>query len=177
MKKMLAIALIAAVLMPAAAEAGMDKAKDWWVMTDSRPQPVKDSELSGYWWWPTDAASNSGDSEPWGNRGLVYGMWGPEKPVEAPPAPAPAAPAPQVSRSVPVFNDVLFDFDKSTLRPAGKEVVNDVVGSMKQFSGDTLTVVGHTCDIGSDSYNMGLGKERHHCWRYRFRACAVDEQG
>ena len=158
MKKVFAIVLIAALLAPVAALAE-NKSADWWVMTESRPQPVKDSVLSGYWWWPVDTASNAGDSELWGNRGLVYGMWAPQTPVEAPPAP-PEAPAPTVRREVPVFSNVLFDFDKSNLRPEGKDVVNSVVGSLQANPSDTLTVVGHTDSIGTDEYNMGLGQRR-----------------
>ena len=105
MKKVFAIVLIAALLAPVAALAE-NKSADWWVMTESRPQPVKDSVLSGYWWWPVDPASNAGDSELWGNRGLVYGMWAPQTPAEPPPPP-PEAPAPTVPRDVPVFSNAL----------------------------------------------------------------------
>lgn len=160
MKKAFALILIAALLSPVAAFA-QNKSADWWIMTESRPQPVKDSVLSGYWWWPVDPASNANDGELWGNRGLVYGMWAPAAPpVEAPPAPAPPAPAPQVRREVPVFSNVLFDFDKSNLRPEGREVVNSVVNSLQANPNDTLTVVGHTDSIGTDEYNMGLGQRR-----------------
>ena len=39
----------------------------WWP-TDAQPGPVKDSEKSGYWWWP----AQPGQKTPWGNRGYVY---------------------------------------------------------------------------------------------------------
>lgn len=161
MKHVFAWVLIAALLSPVAAFA-QDRSADWWIMTESRPQPVKDSVLSGYWWWPVDAASNVNDSELWGNRGLVYGMWAPERPpVEPPPpAPAPEAPAPQVSRQVPVFSNVLFDFDKSNLRPEGRDVVENVVNTLQANPNDRLTVVGHTDSIGTDEYNMALGQRR-----------------
>ena len=58
------------------------------------------------------------------------------------------------------MSDVLFDFDKSNLRPEGQAVVDQVVGSMKANPGDTLTVVGHTDSVGTDEYNMGLGQRR-----------------
>lgn len=170
MKKVLVMTMIAAMLAPVSAIA--DKSSDWWLMLDSRPAPVKDSELSGYWWWPNEAASNNADGELWGNRGLVYGSWGP---TEAPAPPeAPAEAGPQVSRDVPVMSDVLFDFDKSNLRPEGQQVVDQVVSSMKANPGDTLTVVGHTDSVGTDEYNMGLGQRRANTVRDAIVAGGVD---
>lgn len=174
MKKVFAWILIAAFLSPAAAFA-QNKSADWWIMTESRPQPVKDAVLGGYWWWPVDPASNVNDSELWGNRGLVYGEWAPAAPpVEAPPAPAPEAPAPQVTRQVPVFSNVLFDFDKSDLRPEGRDVVQNVVESLQANPNDRLTVVGHTDSIGTDEYNMALGQRRANTVRDAIVAGGID---
>lgn len=173
MKKVFAIVLIAALFAPVLALAE-NKSADWWIMTESRPQPVKDSVLSGYWWWPVDPASNSNDSELWGNRGLVYGMWGPSQPVEAPVAPGPDTAAPSVSRQVPVFSNVLFDFDKSNLRPEGQDVVSNVVSTLKANPNDTLTVVGHTDSIGTDEYNMALGQRRANTVRDAIVAGGID---
>ena len=55
---------------------------------------------------------------------------------------------------------MLFDFDKSVLRPEAKAVIDQVVADLKQFADDTIEVQGHTCDLGSDAYNMGLGQRR-----------------
>lgn len=104
------------------------------------------------------AGSNSGDTELWGNRGVVYHCW--EKPVPpTPPTPTPPPPAPP-TRTKPVFNNVLFDFDKAVLKPEGKAVVDQVVAEMKAHAQDTIVIEGHTCDIGSDAYNEGLGQRR-----------------
>ena len=45
----------------------LQKEFHWWP-TDARPAPVKDPEMGGYWWIPTEP----GTATPWGNRGYVY---------------------------------------------------------------------------------------------------------
>jgi len=52
------------------------------------------------------------------------------------------------------FNaDTLFDFDKAELRPAGRAALNASLGKIADMSPETITVVGHTDRLGSDSYN------------------------
>jgi OOP family OmpA-OmpF porin len=60
----------------------------------------------------------------------------------------------------PVYAHVLFDFDKSVLKPEGKAEVDKVVADMKKYSKDSIVIEGHTCNIGTDEYNMGLGQRR-----------------
>ncbi|HRI88326.1 MAG TPA: OmpA family protein, partial [Candidatus Hydrogenedentes bacterium] len=50
--------------------------------------------------------------------------------------------------------------DKAVLKPEGKAVVDQVVAEMKAHGKDTVVIEGHTCDLGSDEYNMGLGQRR-----------------
>lgn len=139
---------------------------DWWAQSDAGPNPVKASGGSGYWWWPTTPASNDGDGELWGNRGVVYGMFTPAPPPPPPPPPPepPAAPpAPTPERIVPVLNDVLFDFDKSDVKEGGRAEISKVAGVLKDNPGDTVTIEGHTCDIngsGDPDYNTKLGQRR-----------------
>jgi len=161
MKRFVALALVAAVV-GACGTAQAAKVWDdmsWWGNTGATPEPVKDSARSGYWWWPKEPASNAGDSELWGNRGIVYSMWEPKKEEPAPPPPPPEKPV-AVTRETPVFNNVLFDFDKSVLKAEGKAETDKVVAAMKQFSKDTLVIEGHTCNVGEEAYNMGLGQRR-----------------
>lgn len=152
---------------PLASAASTMNDLSWFGNTGATAMPVKDAHYSGYWWWPTVPESNSGDGELWGNRGVVYNMYNAPKPpapvAAAPPAPPAAPAAPKVERSIPVFNHVLFDFDKSTLKDAGKQEVGKVAAVLKQYSGDTVTVEGHTCDLngsGDPQYNTKLGKRR-----------------
>ncbi len=91
----------------------------------------------------------------------------------APPAvqPAPAAPAQIVALTPPpapapvaqkltLDADTLFDFDKSTLRPAGRDALDSFVGKLKDISPETIMTIGHADRIGSDRYNQRLSEQR-----------------
>ena len=134
----------------------------WWGNTGATPEPVKDPKgRAGYWWWPTEPATNTNDTEVWGNRGVIYYV-GWEKSAPEPDRPAPPATEEprQPIRTAIALNNVFFDFDKSTLKAEGKTEVGKLVSEMKKYEGDTLVVSGHTCNIGADAYNMGLGQRR-----------------
>jgi OOP family OmpA-OmpF porin len=79
------------------------------------------------------------------------------------PAPAPvavvAAPKP-VAERVTLDADTLFDFDKSTLRPAGQEALDIFVAGLKDISPELISAVGHTDRFGTDSYNQHLSDQR-----------------
>jgi outer membrane protein OmpA-like peptidoglycan-associated protein len=55
---------------------------------------------------------------------------------------------------------VLFDFDKANLKPAGQQIVAEVVKDLNENPDLRAHLVGHTDAIGSDQYNMGLSKRR-----------------
>jgi OOP family OmpA-OmpF porin len=82
--------------------------------------------------------------------------------VEAPPAPAPAPAAPQApaASKVTYAADAFFDFDKSTLKPAGKAKLDDLVGKVKGINLEVIIAVGHTDNVGSDVYNQKLAVKR-----------------
>ncbi len=139
----------------------------WWGNTPGTEKPVKDRTRSGYWWWPKDP----GDTELWGNRGVVYSTAYGAAPVEPPrddrgvriPVPADKPEPPpvvEVQRKIPVYGDFLFNFDKFDLSEQGQKVTNRVVRDMKKYTKDKLVIVGHTCNVGSDDYNLDLGKRR-----------------
>ena len=56
--------------------------------------------------------------------------------------------------------DALFDFDKSVLRPAGRDTLDKFVKGIQGINPPTITAVGHTDRIGSMSYNQNLSEER-----------------
>lgn len=164
MKKLIALAIVAALVglsTPAQAAKHWDD-YSWWGNTGAKADPVADSKgRSGYWWWPTEAASNADDGELWGNRGVVYHVYAKAaEPAANTAAPAPAAPAPAAVKRDAISASVLFDFDKSILKPEGKMEVDKIVGSLKAHGKDTIEVSGHTCNVGADAYNMGLGQRR-----------------
>ncbi|NCV89195.1 MAG: OmpA family protein [Betaproteobacteria bacterium] len=85
------------------------------------------------------------------------------KPAAAPaPAPAPAAPPPAapMSEKVTFAADTFFDFDKSVLKPAGKSMLDDLVGKIGMMSLEVVIAVGHTDSVGSNQYNQKLGARR-----------------
>lgn len=131
----------------------------WWGTSGATPAPVKDEVVNAYWWWPTEPASNADDSELWGNRGKVLHNIIPAK-EEPPVAPPPVAPPPPAVLDIPVFNNVLFDYDKSFLRPEGRQVTDQVVEFMKAHPETVTTITGHASKEGTDAYNMALGQRR-----------------
>ncbi len=101
------------------------------------------------------------------------------KPAPAPaptPAPAPApAPAPQprqevkpveapkpkpVAEKVTFASDVLFDFDKSVVKPEGKAKLDDLSTKVRGVNLEVVIAIGHADSIGSDAYNQKLSVRR-----------------
>ena len=85
-------------------------------------------------------------------------------PVAVAPAPV-AAPvvvpvAPPAATKVTYAADAFFDFDKSVIKPAGKEKLNDLIGKIKDINLEVIIAVGHTDSVGSDSYNQKLSVRR-----------------
>ena len=84
----------------------------------------------------------------------------PKEVCEPPMAKAAAATAKPSGDKVTVAADALFDFNKSTLRPAGKAKLDEVVAMSKQIKLEVIIAVGHTDRIGSDAYNQKLSERR-----------------
>ena len=58
------------------------------------------------------------------------------------------------------ISDVLFDFDKYTLKPGAREKLAKVSGILLAYPGLKIQLEGHTDSIGSDDYNMTLSEHR-----------------
>jgi len=58
------------------------------------------------------------------------------------------------------MSDVLFDFNKHTLRPAAREKLAKISGIILSHPGLRLEVDGYTDSIGSEEYNMKLSEQR-----------------
>ncbi|QAU35493.1 outer membrane beta-barrel protein [Janthinobacterium sp. 17J80-10] len=121
-----------------------------------------------------DAVGNKGDIELI-SVGLVY-RFGAKTPtpaarvdtpvfVAAAPASQPApvtvipAPAPVATR-VSFAADSLFDFDKTTLKLAGKQALDKLAADLKGTAFDVVIVTGHTDRLGSHAYNVKLSSRR-----------------
>ena len=80
------------------------------------------------------------------------------------PAPVPTT-SPKVAEKKTVkltyATDTLFDFDKSILKPEGRQMLDGLIGMInKDYNLEVIIAVGHTDWIGTDSYNMKLGMRR-----------------
>jgi adhesin transport system outer membrane protein len=86
----------------------------------------------------------------------------PPRPPVARPAPAAPAPPPAAKPAVVVrlSADVLFDFDKSELRPEGVARLDEFVGKLKASPFELLIATGHTDAMGTDEYNEALSLRR-----------------
>jgi outer membrane protein OmpA-like peptidoglycan-associated protein len=58
------------------------------------------------------------------------------------------------------INDVLFDFDRYTLKPGAREKLAKVSGILLAYPGLKIQVEGHTDSIGTDEYNQRLSEQR-----------------
>lgn len=76
----------------------------------------------------------------------------------APPPPPPAAPP--APRRVSLSADSLFTFDKSALKPEGKQALDKLGSELRGVQFDVIKVTGHTDRIGSRAYNMKLSTQR-----------------
>ncbi|MBG6073847.1 MULTISPECIES: outer membrane protein OmpA [unclassified Polaromonas] len=106
-------------------------------------------------WTPATAAP--------GCDGAIVPVVAPAPVVVAPPVAAPAAVvpvAPPAATKVTYAADAFFDFDKSVIKPAGKEKLDDLIGKIKDINLEVIIAVGHTDSVGSDSYNQKLSVRR-----------------
>jgi OmpA-OmpF porin, OOP family len=89
-------------------------------------------------------------------------------PVVAAPAPAPAPtplvvappPPPPVIEQISLSSDVLFEFDKAELLPAGQKKIDEIADRLKGANVQQINAVGHADRIGSDDYNKQLSEKR-----------------
>jgi OmpA-OmpF porin, OOP family len=80
------------------------------------------------------------------------------EPIAAAPVPSPAALA--LPMKVTFSADALFDFDRATIRPGGKQSLDKFATDLRGTKFDLITVTGHTDRIGSRAYNAVLSTRR-----------------
>jgi outer membrane protein OmpA-like peptidoglycan-associated protein len=73
---------------------------------------------------------------------------------------AQAAPPPPPAKKKIVLRSVHFDFDKATLKPDAKPILDEAVQVLKQEGSVDIVVEGHTDSVGTDQYNLGLSRRR-----------------
>ena len=115
-----------------------------------------------------DAKTGETDSESLGFDVVYYPTRTSTPAPVATPAPAPVvapAPAPQPVEETKTFtltSDVLFDFGKATLKPAGVTALSQLYNQIQtlEMTDKNIVVYGYTDRIGSDAYNLKLSQER-----------------
>ena len=81
------------------------------------------------------------------------------KPAPEKPKPAPEKPKP-VAKKVTFAADVLFDFDKSVIKPEGRSKLDDISAKAKGINLEVVIAIGHADSTGSDAYNQRLSVRR-----------------
>ncbi len=82
---------------------------------------------------------------------------------QAAPAPAeapPRAPVKPVAERARIAAQVLFDFDRAILKPAGRSALDDVASKSRDVALESIIVTGHADRIGSEAYNRSLSAHR-----------------
>src|SRR5688572_23032516 len=126
------------------------------LVVDSRGAPV----MSGF---GTCVRSGFGPAPQWTDK--CHGE-GPA-PV-ATPAPAPEPVVPVVAAAVPLavyekvaFDaKVLFDSDKATLRPAGRDTLDQFIAKIQGLDAQSIAAIGYADRMGSESSNQMLSEQR-----------------
>lgn len=74
----------------------------------------------------------------------------------------PGARVERVGEGIQVTFDsgILFDFDSDAVRGAAQSNLKTLASSLNRYPGSELVIVGHTDDVGADSYNQDLSERR-----------------
>jgi len=65
-----------------------------------------------------------------------------------------------IDEKVFVFDDIQFKFDSSELLPASMPILNQIVLTLLNNPEIKVEISGHTCNIGTAEYNLGLSRRR-----------------
>lgn len=62
--------------------------------------------------------------------------------------------------AVTFASGILYPFNSVDILPAGRENLRNLAQSLQRYPGTEVLIVGHTDNVGSDEYNMGLSQRR-----------------
>jgi peptidoglycan-associated lipoprotein len=85
-----------------------------------------------------------------------------------------AKPAPPPAPAKEPLQDVFFDFDKSNIRPDGKQSLDANIQWLKANSAVRIRVEGHCDERGTNEYNLALGERRARATRDYLVAGGID---
>ncbi|MBE0631654.1 MAG: OmpA family protein, partial [Burkholderia vietnamiensis] len=81
--------------------------------------------------------------------------------AQAPQPPVAPAAAPAISSQKITYQaDALFDFDKATLKPLGKQKLDELASKIEGMNTEVVVATDYTDRIGSDKYNDRLSLRR-----------------
>ncbi len=58
------------------------------------------------------------------------------------------------------MDNVLFDFDKSAIKPDGAKILDRLIAFLNENSDKKVELEGHTDSVGTEQYNQGLSERR-----------------
>jgi len=64
-----------------------------------------------------------------------------------------------VERTI-ILDNVLFDFDKSNVKPEGAAILDRLVAFMNENKASRVNLAGFTDNIGTEAYNQALSERR-----------------
>lgn len=70
------------------------------------------------------------------------------------------APPPPAERMLISLDTLFFEFDRSDIRPAGRDVLNRVIRLLADSAAWRVSLEGHTDNYGTDEYNQRLSERR-----------------
>ncbi|MGH8707267.1 MAG: OmpA family protein [Burkholderiales bacterium] len=110
--------------------------------------------------------------------GIILFFWTgreePQAPAKDEVAVQPAAPKPEPQAAEPLTATVLFDYNRSELRPGEAAKLDDFTAKLEARTYDQLDAVGHADRIGSDAHNLALSGRRAEAVRDYLAGKGVD---
>ncbi len=106
-------------------------------------------------------------------HGLMNYIAPPPPPPPVVQAPPPAPPPAICSDDIPGI--VFFEFDSAVVEPEAQQTLQTVVTNIPVCGWNSLGVVGHTDQAGSDAYNVGLSEERANAVANALRGLGVSD--
>lgn len=81
-----------------------------------------------------------------------------------------------VHNEIKLSSDAFFDFDRSEIRAETRAELDRLIAQLKSSKlGGPISIVGHTCSIGTDAYNLGLSQRRADAIRKYFLDAGILE--
>jgi len=62
--------------------------------------------------------------------------------------------------AVQLTNDILFDFNSSSLRSESRSTLSDLAANFQRYPDETVSVEGHTDNVGTSAINQSLSERR-----------------